>query len=179
MNVTWSWYQPFWAKPCPCQGLSRTTAGVMVSPQPHTRARRPPAWEYSDIKCREEISYLHLNISLCVLENLWYFRIKKVVIALVWYSTQMLPPMTTLRSAADCYGCTQDWHIRVSFQVLEVRDMTSSACTDHYILSLHIHTTETSERWVCGVNWRWLLSKGMKIITFECFRETRASSMSF
>ena len=43
--------------PCPRQGLSGTTASVMVSPQPHTRARLPHAWEYSDIKCREEISY--------------------------------------------------------------------------------------------------------------------------
>ena len=43
--------------PCPRQGLSGTTGSVMVSPQPHTRARLPHAWEYSDIKCREEISY--------------------------------------------------------------------------------------------------------------------------
>ena len=49
-----------------CLGqLSGTTGSVMVSPQPHTRARRPPAWEYSDIKCREEISYLHKYICMC------------------------------------------------------------------------------------------------------------------
>ena len=120
--------------------------------------------------------HIYINISLCVLEN---FGIKEVVIALLWYSTQMLPPMTTLRSAADCYGCTQDWHIRVSFQVLEVRDMTSSACTDHYILSLHTFILQKHQRdgFVRSTD-DGCKAKAWKY-TFECFRATRVKSMSF
>ena len=52
-----------------CLGqLSGTTGSVMVSPQPHTRARRPPGnIQILNVGRR---FHIYINISVCVLENL-------------------------------------------------------------------------------------------------------------